>query len=355
MYTEYALLFELEIKHDFLNGTGGLIPEPTPLCAGRLADNGLIFRKTAGGFSVLYECVKDPSGKRQFLRPLEDGTAFQFALMASSPFFLNSSELPLGGDAPFESIYIMDNLANNIQNGSLLLTSATGSPYMTGQDRIKLKPPVFEHAFATPNQSAQCEVIDSFGKTVIKKTLPASGGRARFPIDVRDHPPGRFRMKIDGAQAMDFYVDTWLSRKGVFGVVEIYNEAREAPRYRFIAPDGSPVKRAYAVKVGAREAFWRYKVVLRNRPSMNPSDLSITHPDATITFQMGAPAALSDGAKVVTFVSNKKLSMKPRAVKGINLKGPGAFKVENLPSPAVSAITSDAPGGDIFSDAFIYI
>ena len=351
MKIEYDILFEVELVHEYRDGGGGdFLPEPTPSCRRALDDYGLVFRRNGGGFSVWYEYYTDATGKHP-VRPMEDGAVFSFAVMPSSPYLLNYSELPLTG----KGIYQMDNLNANLRDGKLLLTSDTASSLITGKDRIELKPRFFDYTFETPKRSAEISVSDSLGKEVLRKRVIVNQGVFSCPVDLRRCPPGRFVLKIDGADPLEFYGDDWLAGKGAFAVIDIFKSPNVDALCRFTDGNGDAAKKRYTMKAGARKAFWRYYVVFKNRQSIDPAELTIEHPGG-VTFSNEPEKTLSGGSVALPLVSGAAIPFKMKTVKGIKLKktGAGQFDVENLPNPAPSTLVPDS-SGKIYSEVFIYI
>lgn len=351
MKIEYDILFEVELVHEYRDGGGGdFLAEPTPLCRRALDDYGLVFRRNGGGFSVWYEYYTDATGKHP-VRPIEDGAVFSFAVMPSSPYLLNYSELPLTG----KGIYQMDNLNANLRDGKLHLTSDTASSLITGKDKIEMKQRFFDYTFKTDKRSAEITVTDRLKKEVFRKRVLVNEGVFSCPVDLRRCTPGRFILKIDGADKLEFYGDDWLSGKGAFAVIDIFKSPNVDALYRFTGGNGDAVKKRYTMKAGARKAFWRYYVVFKNRKRIDPAELTIKHPDG-VSFKSEPEKTLSGGSVALPLVSDAAIPFKMKTVEGIKLKktGTAPFEVENLPNPSPSALVPDL-SGNTYSEVFIYI
>lgn len=352
MKIQFEKLFEIKIFHSYYkSGTSEDFDiEPTALCRNQLLNYGLLFKKTAGGFVVLYEVVEDDSGNPHPLKPIEENTKFSFTLQAKNSSLINYSNLPLNSKP--NQIYHLHNLNDNQQNGSLFLTSDKTEDYMSQKDRIELISQLFQYSFESTNSSAQIEIVDDLDNLVFKKVVPIVEGMFNYSVDLRGYPPGKFTLKIDGAQKLEFYANDELIGKNIFGIIDIFRNDSVPQAYQFTETNGDVRKKTYTVKIEKRQTFWKYYMVLKYRPDITPDSLSID------SFVRKDTEILSDGNSMVPFVSSTPLSLQEKPIKGIQLKkatGNGSTSIcKNLPNPSVRTIKPEA-SDKIYSEIFIYL
>ncbi|NOZ26268.1 MAG: hypothetical protein GXO94_09300 [Nitrospirae bacterium] len=356
MRSEFRTLFEVEILHNYYKSgvSGDFRTEPSTSCLGTLEDHALLFRRTAGGFAVMYETSGE--GTTEPLKPLNGEIKLSFILTAENPFLLNYTDLPL--QSPSAHIYHLHNMNDNQQDGDLLLTSGTSTAYVSTEDRLELRPRYFRYSADSAGPSSEVEIRDERGRLIHGETVRVMNGKLEFPVDLRRREPGRFSLGIDGTTALEFYASDELAGRGAFGVIEIFVNDDVPPSYRFTAQGGGVTGKRYSVKFDRRRTYWKYLVVLKYRKDAAPEDLSVSYPDPAVTFGREELQTLSDGTKAVPFVSNVPLPMQSEPVKGIQLKkdgGNGIFEIENLPNPSVRLVRPGIPDDRVYSDIYVYV
>jgi hypothetical protein len=358
MEIRFIPLFEVELVHNYY--TSGLCKDiaikPTVRCKDIMQDYGLIFGETAKGFAVFCEVRKEQDNKDHPLRPFDEPITLSFLLSSGNPFFLNYSELPLDGESA--GIYHLHNINNNQQGGSILLTSDSGSPYLSQKDRIALKPRFFNYSFTSPDSSAELSITDIHGVQVAEGTMTPLDGSLTYPVDMRGRSHGRYALSVNGGEKLVFYMDDNLAKERVFGIIDIFAGADVPPANRFVESDGSIAAKSYSIKIDNRKTYWKYAVVLSRHPDIKAEDISITYADASTTFSRQAVQLLPDGKKSVPFISEGAIPLRDEPVRGIKLElaaGNGLLGIGNLPNAAISGIKPSPSGDKIFSEIFVYI
>ncbi len=362
MELEYDTLVDVEILHDYYDsGTGeDLAIYPAGTCRQGLLDHGLLFRETAKGFTVLYGLTRGDDGS-QPLRPLDKALKLSFALASANPYLTNFSDLPLEGGSG--RVYHLHNLNNNPQGGKLLLTADTASDRLGRHDLVDLRPLSFQYTSEVNTSQAEVEVTDETGTRVLKKLVETQEGVLSCPVDLRDCPPGRFMLSVDGTEELEFYGSDELAGRSVFAVIDLFFNDDVPAQYRLTDGGGNPLPKTYTLRIGRRETYWRYQVVLKYRSDTSPEDLSIISPDvggAPVTFEKQPLQQISDGTKAVPFVSDRPLPLRQSPVKGIQLKkgngnGGGVLEIDNLPNPPVENLKPEGSDDKVYSEIFVYI
>lgn len=349
-------LIRIQVRHDFYaKGYGNdvqIIPmvDTTQI----FADYGLLFRTIPGGMVLLYELSPATGGP---LRPIQESLRFRFLLQIRRRSFHNYTLIPL--EHTTSSIFHLHNFQDNLQSSEVLLTADTASQYLTEDDWLTLKPQWFEYGFNAPGSVAELEVLDFFGNQVYQSSLTKQGGEFSAQVNLREHTPGRFTLLINSSPEFVFYADDALVGRGNFGIVEIYNDSGLPFDYRFINPDGTVQSKTYTINFQRRDTFWKYLIVLQYRTGLDPSNLSIEHPDGGVEFERQSATTLSDGSTVIPFVSNVPLPFQEQPTPGISLNqtngNGGLLQIDHLPNASSHRIVPDPTEDKIFSEIYYYI
>jgi len=373
METVFQNLFSVDIQHryyrDGVSRDFEVVPTPR---TGRLMENyGLLFRKKAGGFKLLYEADPTDPLYRKPRRSLEEELRFSFLLQWKNFRLLNHSDLPL--DPPPGSVYYLNNLHHTIEGGKLLLSR---SSFLSSQDLLQSKPLMFQYRTALTGPGAHLQVMNEAGETVKRERVMAFEGRASLQVDLRAHGPGPYRLEVDGTEAARFYASDDLEGRKVFALVDILNSGHVPTAYRFTDPeqDHAVTSKAYIVEIDTRRTYWKYNVVLKYRlrneapeewPPGWPGDWAVVvpgHPTVKIEPRPGEIKTLGDGNLAVPFVADTPLPLREEPLKGIGLKrvngnGDGAVlrELDNLPNPSLDGVVADRKEKKVFSEVFVYI
>ena len=249
---------------------------------------------------------------------------------------------------------------DNVKGSDLLISSDTSSAYANENDIIELRDQKFTYSGSSANASVSVEVKNVDGDTVFSDSVSVLSGNYSALIDLTNFDPGRFKLYIDGSEESDFYADSSLSGENVFAVIDLFISSSVPSSYQLFDGSGNISSKKYLIKFDTRKTYWKYYVVMKYRTSIDPADLSITHPDSSITFSQLSSQTLSDGSTAVPFLSDVEIELSEAVVTGIELKSSNGSSsnfvdIENLPNASVKYSAPDVPNNKVYSEIFIYI
>lgn len=427
MERQFETLLEVEIFHNYYQSKicEDLDIEPTPSCSNQLKNYGLLYRKTAQGFTIYYNksaLEKDKDGKFISLIPVADNIQLSFVLMSKNPFLVNFSDLPL--DKKRNQIYCLNNLNDNsdVQTKQLLLTSETNSAnfksHISENDRLTLKPQVFQSSYKPINSTDKIKIVDGFNNTllektvneieiangpnnsVLNKTVKAEENILNYRVDLRSYPPGIFTLSVNNEVKLEFYASDELNGRNIFGVIDLYQNDKVPLSYRFSeikdnVENDIMKKKTYTVRIDNRQTYWRYNVVLKYRletikleewrddwlenwPGVIPPGWPVDWPqDWSIVCTRNSSAspitlhskkedsqALPDGTISFPFKSDHLLPLQQKPIKSVELKKTGNSTgnlsgikdIEKLPYPSYRNLKQDPENSNkLYSEIFIYL
>lgn len=372
----YKKLFEIKLSHRYYTSgqCADIRIKPTPRCGQLLKDYGLLCVETAEGLTVRYPAVAGPESQLVPLKPVSESISFSFILQSENPYLLNFSDLPL--NASPSAVYRFDNLAANVHEGKLLISADGDNPFVSALDAIELRPQQFNYRADHGTALAAVEIRDAWDLTLVQDTVPVLEGALNYRVDLRRNLPGAFNLLVDGVPQLAFYADDQLTRRNVFGLINIYRDDRVPVAYQFTDPvqQHAVLPKTYCLVFNRRMTFWKYYVALKYRlknltpdkwPKDWPDDWKIIYtpdPSVDIAPDAGNVKTLTDGTLAVPFTADAPLPFQETPIKNVQLKktGPGANasgirEIDHLPNPSVRSIVPDASDGKIYSEVFIYV
>jgi hypothetical protein len=376
----YRPLFNIQFFHEFYKNNDGdyshldedIQVVPTVQCQKEMINQGLLFRTTPGGYTVLYRAYKEDNVEKPLI-PLTESRKFSFQLFSRSPYIIHYSSLPLEGKKP--GIYYLSNLEDNIQgnNGTneLLLTKDTSDPYLSSQDEINLRPSQFIYEFKKASDSATISLEDRQSNIVYNENLAklddgttALDKNFRINLDLRSQKTGLFTLKIDDVETETFYLDKSLLTKKPFGLIDIFYHADVPADYQFADTLGNVSSKTYTVRLNYRKTIWKYLVGLKYRDDIDPADLEIVSDVFPATFTQQTSYKLADNTIVIPFDSGTTtIPLTKEPIKGIKLKrtiaghgsGSGNSSTEETPLPNPEIANIKTANGKIYSEVYIYV
>ncbi|WDE09523.1 hypothetical protein [Thalassomonas haliotis] len=378
MESGYRTLFAVEFFHEFYKQADNSYSHrdedfdiiPTTDCKTALKNQGLLFRQVPGGFIVLYKAAPGNSAKP--LIPLSDLDRLRFLLMAKTPNLVYYSDLPLTGER--SAIFYLHNRQSNIQDidgtDELLLVQDTNSPYLSAQDKTRLRAEQFTYPFSKESDSARLIITDRklmpvFSQTLHKLDPEVNAGLRQFSahIDLSLQPTDIYTLTIDGEVQESFYLDSRLSQKQPFGLIDIFHHDEVADEYQFIDESGQVAAKTYRVRLNNRATVWRYFIGLKYRSSVTPEKLAVVSNIFTADFTRKTSITLADNTQVIPFESGTtKIPLKKAPLKGFTLKrdittgpGPSVFEETPLPNPEITNIATETGSEPIYSQVYFYI
>lgn len=368
------ILFEplatLVLTHDFFpnhqSGEPLFSIIPTQACKTALQKYGLLFRTTLTGGVVYYEYKEVPvsgSFTHKPVRPFPETLHLSFMLQPLMKNFYNRTEIPLDNDDTH--IYRFSNLANNVVDSRLCLNSQSGSPVVTGADNTRLKPQIFTAEIVSTKPFVLFDISSdpgaasllSYQVMVKRENTGDTAGTASKHIDLSTFDPGMFLLDRDGIVSV-FYASSELYQNRPFGVLDIYIHPKVPAAYRFIDSQGNAAPKTYHLGFANREVWWRYVAVLKDRPSLSPYDVSITSIDPAVNFSGPVPGTMSDGTKILSFISSTKIPLQHQSETGISFvkSGSQSFSLDNLANPETGRlIPHETIENDYYAESYIYV
>lgn len=358
MELTFVRLCEAAFSHNYYKAEeiNEIIVEPAAECSRVMYNQNIFFRKTKKGFILL--CRADANSTTEPFIPLDKKIKLTFHIYFDNPHFMNFTDLPI--DKRSDEIFYLSNLNNNVNGAELLLSSDTSSEYVSSNDKIYLRPQKFTYGGTSSNSSVDVEIKNIDGNLIHAESVQVQNGKYQTWVDLTSYAPSRYKLNIDGTEALDFYADSLLAGKKVFALMEIFINGGEANSYSLVDSNKNISAKKYSVKFNRRKTLWKYYVVTKNRTSITFADLEINHPDTSIIFSASAGQELSDGTTAIPFVSNKEIDLAEEAVTGIELKtingsGSNSITIENLPNPSVRNSVPDTSANKVYSEIFVYI
>jgi len=358
MKIDFQKAFAVDIRHDYYpdDVCADFLISPTPDCQQQLLKYGLLFRETAAGFVVLYETTGS-DGPAEPKRKINTPLALSFVLWAKAPFLLNYSNLPLNKTP--DQIFYLSNRQKTLNSGQLLLTADAGSEFLSAEDLLALRPQRFQVDIETDADSTLWEVIDPQGETVTRQRVVSNEGSSSYLVDLGSREPGRYLLRRDGSDHLQFYAADRLVSGFPFGLIEISVDATVNSDFNFVSNSGTVQFRNYLLKLQARKTTWEYYVVAKYETELEPADLRVLLDDPPVTFSRQTTVTLADGSIAVPFIAGVELPLSQQPLKGITLrkkKGPSTPRlvIDNLPNPSVSEVIP-VTGDNVISRVYVYV
>ena len=358
MKIDFQKAFAVDIRHDYYPDeiSADFLISPTPDCHRQLLKYGLLFKETAGGFSVLYETT-GLDGVPEPKRKLDRKLALSFVLWAKAPFLANYSKLPL--DKTPDQFFYLSNRQKALNNGQLLLSAAAGDEFISEQDLLALRPQRFQVDVETAADSILWELHDAQGGQLHRQRVMTVEGTSSYLVDLGDSSPGRYLLRRDGIDHLQFYAADRLVSGFPFGLIEIAADTTVSNDFSFVDGSGNVQFRRYLLKLQARKTTWEYYVVAKYETEVEPTDLQVQLDAPPVTFARQAAVTLADGSTAVPFVAGSVLPLTQQPLKGISLrkkKGPSTPRlvIDNLPNPSVAEVIP-AGGDNVISRVYVYV
>ncbi len=351
-------LFDAEIQNSFYNDgvSRDFQIAPSQNTAATIQKLGLKFRQTQKGISVFYEAdTTNPAGDRP-LKNLKDAK-LNFLLLRKTNNLENYSDLPL--ENPINKIYYFSNLIDNKQDGDLLLSGDSTSPYINSSDSFQLKGSAFSFRYPSPNNTATVKVKNQSGNTIYEKVVNVVGGYINYNVNIANDGPGVYSIEVSGTEVSRFYSSDEAVRKNAFGVIEIFINTTTPLNYRLLTIAGKVKSKLYKLKINNRKTFWKYFVILNYDTSITPNKLSISSQPPGITFTRQSSITNNNGKFTIPFISDTALDIKEKMNNGLQLKrsttSGDTILLDGLPNASSDSIKPNASDNKVYSEIYIYV
>lgn len=360
MTTAYAALFEVAFRHAFyMDGRSrDFRAVPTPGCQKLLDQHGLLFRRSASGFTV-YAQVLPGSDPPALIRDVgSDAMAFRFYLRLTNPDFSNITRLPEHDG--MRSLFYFNNLREDRQDGRRYLGDSVAGLRL-GEPVRRAFGAAYTYSFAAPVNDAALQLTDLFDNVKLNTSVevydPAEtvSSFQLNPYQLSSVSPGRYALTDSHGGREDIYYDPSLFGHDVFGLLEIYNRTdaltpddseRVPAAYRFLDGDEITGKGAYTVAFEPRSTVWRYIVTKK----YDTNGIALDN----LGIAGGIAFTKSPDTEQVTFTSDAQVPL-AEAPPGLTLEDNGT-KIRRLPHPRMNTpLKKETPAGPYRSDMYVYI
>jgi hypothetical protein len=348
----YARLTQLGITHRYYAGLGtddacpDFVASPTPPTRDLMRALGLLFRRDAAGFSILYDTARK-DGLLWFLREHggwpsgsdgvpEHWTRLSFVLALSNLQFINFTAIPADTNPSRQNLYFT-NQDSHRRDARILL--APGN-HVTGEALLPLAGPQIQ--VATPPEVVEVLARDISGEVVTRalRCVPQPPGppvcRDFVFLDLSAFPEGRYTIEKLGLTppwpARDIiytvasplplcFIDLLLARptalaKGIYPVENLDQPSKT-----------SITGVRYELHFDARATHWRYYIQPPPRERLEDLAIDTMGTVPPVTFAGPVPVKLVNGHLAYRFVSEDPLGLRRRSPFHFKLKGRRAMRV----------------------------
>lgn len=358
MKIDFQKAFAVDIQHDYYTDqiSADFLIAPTPDCQRQLLKHGLLYKEKAGGFIVLYETIGG-DGPAEPKRKIDSYLTLSFVLWAKAPFLLNYSNLPL--DKTPDQIFYLSNRQKNLNNGLRLLTVDPSAEFLSADDLLTLRPQRFQVDAEATADSSLWEVLNAQGEQVCRQRVTTVEGISSYLVDLSNNSAGRYLLRHDGVDHLQFYAADRLVSGFPFGLIEIAVDPEVSNDFSFIDSSSNVQFKRYLLKLQARKTTWEYYVVAKYETGVTPTDLQVQLDDPPVTFARQRAVTLADGSTAIPFIAGSELPLRQQPLKGITLrkkKGPSTPRlvIDNLPNPSVSEVIPVA-ADNVISRVYVYV
>ncbi len=370
MKIKFDKMFDVIFEHQYFRDgkISQLYIEPAQITRSLLRDYGLLFKQTKHGFIILYEkdttVINEPP-----LKTISKDLKFSFAVFLNSSYFANYTEIPLHHKYP--DIFYFNNLGGYADGTGIFLNKQA---FAGNSDVLELYSPVLNLHAATTKPSSLVQLAGPEGKILFSENIKSTEGAVIYQFNFEKIGSGSFDILIDGIIYRKIYVDSELSRKSLFAILDIFVSSGVPANYRFINDDGTVNNKTYKIRFARRETTWKYFIILKNissDPGLNvhygtkiPGEE--IYPD-TMNFNPAVPDTnlleTFGPGKILLFESAAKMPLYEIPKTNINLLKPDTSDPGsepdlirgNLPNAPVSAIKTNEDNTEAYSEIYIYV
>lgn len=361
MECRFARLFSFRATHGYFAGTDLRFVEwfPTPATVVALAAHRLVFRPEANGGVVLGETdPESPAGTPRI--ELADNLGLTFGARAVHPAFLGATEPP---PAALHSFLL--------SNRTGALVDDIGRPHagatIAESDQVRLIRPRTKLSFAGLMTSSILHIRDANGTVVAQQTVHPIDGDGEVSVDLRPWAPGLFTVQLDDAPAERVYVDDGLYEARPAAILDLVMRPAGGGGFAILEAGGLPVAggRILQADWSGRATIWRYAVVPRSDPAIDPAHLRIRHePAAGAPFEFGAAGTHElpgSPAPAILFDSTLPIALRAVPHRGLRVErldpDGGGFvpALDDLPNPPATSLSLASTPDRPVSEAFVHL
>lgn len=348
----YQSLLSFEFQHEYFRHLSATFTyAPQGETSALMRRSGLLFKKTANGFTVLYQAIKGQGDQLIPLRSLPEKFAFRFWITAIMPHAGIVSNLPLMRSG--SRILYFDNVHDRKDGITLYLNAnAPADPFAGENDIVTMGFGTWRNEQAT-SAPVPVRVQDVFGNVIHVLVSQPVEGKVRSQLDLATMGKGFIRLTPGTGEPESFYVPESLPPPKVFAAVDLYAGGGVPPAYAFTDGNGEPLPKTFTCRVENRKSIWRYMVVPRFNTSLTAALLTIEHGDAEHTFLPANDITTLSGEAAFLIESDGLVPHREEPVKGLMLKRGGTNLIAELPNPGPEQIRAEKE--DFYSEVYVYV
>jgi hypothetical protein len=354
----YVRLMQVSIQHTYYNQSNDECPDftitPTQASIALMRSLGLLFKREATGFSILYDQSQKENLlqylKRQAIRQNEVWTRLSFVLSLNDPYFVNFTDIPFNLDPSQQNFYFTNQQAHTARGSGIILNR---DDYVTGQELLDVSP--IQYPVTVSTDVNKVLVQDISGEVVMcqprcpppptqnvprlmncddQVTGQADDVRCRETIylDFSSLPEDKYKI------VQIFYDEEIVSEREVlyttstplpFCFIDLLftdptgNNSTLYP-VRDLSSKGEVKSVQYQLKFQTRSIFWAYFIVPQpQRGTFENLRIESVEPSAARKINFAGPCCvyLANGAKAYRFISERVIPLLQKPEYGFQLLG----------------------------------
>ena len=352
MPSYYPELVRFEFQHEYLeNVQSAFTFQPQPQTQRLLRRSGLLFRATRGGFTILYQAIKDETDALVPLRKLPDQFALRFWICPICPYTGSVSALPLLRST--SQILYFDNLTDRKDGDTLYLNHAAPSVTAANEeDMVSLAPISWRYSKAAADP-VFVGVRNAHGTVVGTEYCRPHEGHVQCLIDLGEVDPGLVRITAGSEETETYYRPESSPDCPPLAAVDLYIGPSVPEAYLFVDSSGVPRPKVFTCRIAKKSSTWRYIIVPKFNTTLQVGQLSIEDADSRYTF--GNPTAVQtlSGEAAFAIESQGLIPHQEAPIKGLALRRNNADLIKELPNPGPDQIMVRDSG--FYSEIHVYV
>lgn len=347
---QYSELFGINLLHDYFDDglCTALTLAPTTQCARLLDQNACLFRAETSRGAVWYGTRNDQDP----VLDVEDVVPFTFLISTTDPEFAIYTAPDWGdGHLPGGCLYF-DNLS--VQTQQLAGEEQLVMP-AAGAVVLPVRRHRFRHDFRKPLAGAKFTLHRQQNGVEVWRSVAPAVQVTFADIDLHDLADGRYILKLDGVEELDFYL-TDTPAEHFLGVIDIFTTSNAGG----IKPAHIDA-RSFAVSFSARKSRWRY-LLTNHGAERDLSNANITSEPVATKFNAPVLTTLRGRAAwVITSIDTIPLYRSPAKHHKFELNLPqnGAKQSDPMQlayaTPAATRFENEGGAADLWSNIYVYL
>jgi hypothetical protein len=291
---------------------------------------------------------------------LDDDVVLTFAARAVDTVFTGATDPPHSPERPF---YLSNRLG--------VLDAGVGRPhagsFAEATDQVRLVSPRSVLRFDGVSQSDTLRILDAAGAVLRETTVVPTDGLVEIEVDLRPWAPGLFEVQLGEGIAERIYADVNLPAQRPVAILELVLRPAGNEGFPILEAAGEPADGGRTVRTRwrARATAWRYIVVPRSDPGLEPADLRLQHTSDDGTPFEFAPAGTqhlpAEGVGAILFESTTLIGHRAIPYRGLALESRSGAGTEfvaaltDLPNPRPETLSLASTAARPISEVFVYL